>query len=244
MKRFFPLIVLIILIFFLNPAYSNKKIIKNDNTADSVKTGTVKYKKPEKTLEDKIVYRLYFVLLREYDNLKDKTFTERLAIALGRKAYVEDLSRWRDNYKNLDEIKIELNNIFEYMAKRCDKTLSKEESEYFRYLLEMLTILGYKNLQLYYLGILKYLDENNKDYYDFDLNLLGETIARYEFYYIKKEIYKIEEHTRTELGRMLNEPKLKAKLPLYAFAFNFFNKMRQNIADNDLKDILSKLNKK
>lgn len=194
-----------------------------------------------KTLDDLIADRIFFLFLREYDNVTNKSFLEKVAVKIGRSTYLDALTNFKNNYKNLDTMTVKLHPRLEYMAKTAQRHLNYDEALYFRKLLERLSLLSYKSFYVYYLCIHEYFIENKKEYFDFEICLITEAIAKIKFYKLKKEIYIEEKEVRKEICRMLNQTKLKNALPIYRLIFNYFDPVRNNILEQELKDITKNL---
>lgn len=205
-------IFLILLTIILNNIYSNDK-----DVADRIAT----------------------VLIEEYDNYRDRTFTEKLVLKFGKKAFIDSVLIWKVNFRTIDSIEIKLHYQLEKMAKISDDNLSLDESEKFRELLKRLTYLGYKNLDLYYRAVKEYLD-NNKNFLnqaDISIETIDDAISNNKYFTEKKKLYFDEEMIKNEIRLFFDNRKIKYKISFYSFAFEFFDKIRRQIIAKDLKKI-------
>lgn len=198
----------------------------------------------EQSIDDLIVDKIHQFLIKEYDNYKDRTFTEKMVLKFGKKAFIDNVRIWKDNYKNLDSMKIVLHPILEKIAVVCDKNLEEDKSKYFRSLLEELTKLGYKNLQIYYTAVKDYLVINNKKIDDINKELIDDAVCLLRYYEEKTKLYEREEIVKNEIRAIMTEKKVKFKLAFYIFAFDFFNKIRKGIIEKDMQRMLEKINQK
>ena len=130
------------------------------------------------------------------------------------------------------------------MANIVDKNLEKKVAEHFRNLLEELTLLGFKNLNIYYLSVKEYLDANNLIYKNIDAKLIDDSMCNLKYYNIKKELYAKEEIIKNEIQKIMKYDQVKYKLAFYSFAFNFLNKIRVKIIEKDMERMLSIINEK
>ncbi|MCK4796134.1 MAG: hypothetical protein KAT05_02065 [Spirochaetes bacterium] len=192
--------------------------------------------------DDLIVNKISLVLIKKYDNYKNKTLLEKIVLKLGKNAFVDSVKIWEINYKDLDKIIIKLHPKLEYMALKGEKYLEIERAKYFRNLLDDLTLLGYENLQIYYIVIKEYLNEHNYNFNDINIDLIDEAVCQPEYYQEKKALYEKEDLIKEEIRIILREGKLKHKLALYSFAFDFFNKIRKKVIAKDLAKMLAKIN--
>ena len=194
--------------------------------------------------DDLLVDKIQQFLITEYDNYKNRTFIEKLVLKLGKSAFIDNVQIWKNNYKNLNSMKIILHPKLEDIAIICDKNLDINESRKFRNLLEELTLIGYKNLQLYYIAVKDYLLVNNKKINDINKDLIDEALCQIKYYEEKIKLYDREEIVKNKIREIMNEKRVKGKLLFYIFAFDFFNKIRKGIIEKDMQKMLEKINKK
>jgi len=191
--------------------------------------------------DDLIVDRICFIFQREYDNYKDKSAIERILLKMGRKAYIDNLLLWKENYQDITNIKFSLHPIMEQMAKIMDKYADPEKAARFRDLLEDLTKIAFKNMEIYYLSLKEYINENYLTPDDIELNIFTDALAKKKFYDEKIKLYDEEFKIEEELGPMMKEKKVKYKMLFYSFAFDFFVNIRRQIIDQETKDMQQKL---
>lgn len=185
--------------------------------------------------DEAIANRIHDILIEEYDKYENATIEEKIILKFGRKAYFESVKLWRENYSNIENIKITLHPQVEKMAKIVDKNLPEEQSNYFRSLLTELTFLAYKNLQLYFLAVKDYLKENKLSSNDVKKETIDIAIAMPKFFNLKIEMYDREEFLKNEIREIMNKKEVKYKLAFYAFAFDYFNKIRKKIIAKDIE---------
>lgn len=200
---------------------------------------------PEKGInDDLIVNKISLVLIEEYDKYENFTPLEKLVLKIGRNAYIDNINIWQKNYNNIDKIKIELHPKLNHMATIVDKNLEKKDADYFRSLLEELTFLGFKNLDMYYLSVKEYLENNNLTYLDINAKLIENSTNNIKYYNFKKELYAKEEDIKNEIQKIMKYDKVKYKLAFYSFAFNFLNKIRVKIIQRDMERMSKLINEK
>ena len=184
--------------------------------------------------DDNIVQKIHDILIKEYGNYKDKSLKERIVLILGKKAFIDSINTWENNYKNLDEMPIVLNTHMEDMAQIAEKYGDHEQSHQFRNLLVNLTKLGFRNMQMYYIAVKEYLTDNKMDSSEIDINLIDNSLANLKFFEMKKSLYDEEEKTKKEMLEIMYSKKLKFRMAFYIFAFNFFNDIREKVIERDL----------
>ena len=192
--------------------------------------------------DEKIVNKIYNLLIEEYDKYKDKTWIEKAVLKLGRSAYIDSITIWKNNYNKLDTIKISLHPKLEHISEVADKNIEKDRADYFRSLLKELTLMGFKNLQIYFISTKEYLDLNNLTYNDITIDTIDNSLCNIKYYEEKKTLYEKENVVKSEIQTIMSEGKLKTKLAFYSFAFKFFNKIRVKIIERDMERMFKKIN--
>lgn len=187
--------------------------------------------------DDLLVAKMADVLIKEYQKYEDKTFMEKFVLKLGKNAYIDSVILWRDNYKNIDDLNIKLHRQLENSAKIADKYSSSDYAEYYRNLLKKLTLLGYKNLQMYYTAV------KDKGYTDADITIeaIDESVSNVEYYNKKVNLYNEEDEIKNKIREFYELKEIKYHISFYAFAFNFFDKIRKGIIEKDMKKMNEKL---
>lgn len=219
LKRIF---ILISFIFLLNIAILSNNINNDDLIAD----------------------KIHNILIEEYDKYENTTLEERMILKFGRKAFFESVNIWRENYKNIENIKITLHPQLEKMAKIVDQRLPQENSSHFREMLTELTFLSYKNLQLYFIAVKEYLIVNKLTPDNIVKETIDKSIAMPKFFYQKMEMYDREEFLKNQIRKTIRDERVKIRLSFYAFAFDFFNKIRKKIIAKDIERMKEMMNKK
>jgi hypothetical protein len=191
--------------------------------------------------DDQIVNKICMIFLREYNNFKDKSAIEKIILRMGRKAYVENLDLWKKNYNDIDNIQFSLHPIMEQMAKIMDRSVEPEKAKHFRNLLEDLTKIAFKNMQIYYLSIKEYLADNNLSCDSIELNIFADALAKKKFYDQKMKLYDEEYKVENEIGTMMKEKDVKFKMFFYSYAFDYFINIRKKIIDQEITDMQYKL---
>ena len=200
---------------------------------------------PEQNINNNlIVNRISQVLIEEYDKYEDFTALEKLVLKIGRSTYIDNINIWLKNYNNIDNIKIVLHPKLNHMANIVDKNLDKNEADHFRELLEELTFLGFKNLDMYYLSVKEYLENNSLTYMDINAKLIENSTNNIKYYNFKKELYAKEDNIKNEIQKIMKYDKVKNKLAFYSFAFKFLNKIRIKIIQKDMDRMLLLINEK
>jgi hypothetical protein len=192
--------------------------------------------------DDELVDTLAKLLIKEYDNFKNRTAMEKMILRFTKKAFVDSVEDWRKNYKNLDELKIKLHPTIERMIRLADKNITPEESLRFRKLFEGLTVLGYKNLQIYYVSTKKYLEKNGN--VEISLKMIDEALTDMEYYNQKAVLYSEEENIKSEIRKYFKDPRLKSRMSFYSFAFDFLDKIRVDIIKKDMEEMKRKIGEK
>lgn len=192
--------------------------------------------------DDILVHNIAEVLIKEYDNYQDKTFLEKMVLKYGKKTFIDSVRSWELNYKNLDEMKIKLHPTIENIVKVGDKNLSPENAIYFRSLFENLTLLGFKNIQIYYESTKKYLSKYGDQ--EVTIHVIDEASIEPEFYELKVKLYDEEKITKNEIRKMFRNEKIKYKLAFYSFAFDFLDKIRTSIEDKNIEKMKLRIQEK
>jgi len=193
--------------------------------------------------DDKIIKEIANILVIEYDHGNEfNTPLENFILQLGKKTFIDSVRDWEKNYKSLDTIKINLHPQIKYMITVGDKNLTIEKSKRFRELFDNLTLLGYKNLQIYYLGVKDYLLNNSNP--KITMALIEEAITEPQFYKAKIDLFAEEKEVKKEIKQMFKEDKIKYKLAFYSVAFDFLNGIREKIVARDMAKMLKKVNAK
>lgn len=187
--------------------------------------------------DDLLASKMADILIEEYQKYEDKTFMEKFVLKLGKNAYIDSVIIWRDNYKNIDELDIKLHRQLENSAKIADKRASADRSEYYRNLLKKLTYLGYKNLQMYYNAV----KDRGMTANEITIEAIDESVSNLEFYNEKVKLYNEEEAIKNKIKEFYELKEIKYHISFYAFAFNFFDKIRKGIIEKDMKKMNEKL---
>lgn len=189
--------------------------------------------------DDLLVSKMADILIEEYQKYEDKTFMEKFVLKLGKNAYIDSVIIWKNNYKNIDDLDIKLHKQLENSAKIADKRLSSDKAEYYRNLLKKLTYLGYKNLQMYYNAV------KDKDITADDLTIeaIDESVSNVKYYNEKVKLYNEENDIKNRIREFYELKEIKYHISFYAFAFNFFDKIRKGIIEKDMKKMNEKLRK-
>jgi hypothetical protein len=161
------------------------------------------------------------------------TAMEKFVLKLSRKSYMESLKEWKKNFKNLPETRIKLNTIIESIVRIGEKKLPPYEAYEFRNLFETLTMIGYRNLQIYYISTKSYLEKNGRR--EITIDLLKEAKSEIEFLQLKKELYADEQRTKDEIRIFFKDKRIKNQMAFYSFAFEFLDKIRMQIQKKDME---------
>lgn len=195
-------------------------------------------------MEELTVKKVAKAVIESYEEYKDKSAREKFVLKLGRNAFVDSVNIWVDNYNSIDDMPIKLHYQMRKMVEIAKKYHKKERAEELESLLKQLTRLGYRNLDIYYRGVLQYLKENNLENsitFDITTEIIDESIAKETFYNEKIEMYKKEEEIKNGIRIILKEGKLKYKMAFYSFAFEFFDKIRREIINKDIERMKEKI---
>jgi hypothetical protein len=183
--------------------------------------------------DDKIADEIIDILIKEYGNYKDKSSLEKIVLSISKKPYMESLSEWRKNYHDLSNIKIKLNSIIEKAVLTAGKRLPYEEGWRFRSLFENLTMIGYENLQIYFISTKRYLEKNGD--VKLTIDIINDAKCEPEFLRMKEELYEKEKLIKRDIRIMFKDVRIKNKMVFYSFAFDFLDKIRTRIIENDIR---------
>ena len=192
--------------------------------------------------DDILVEKISEILIKEYDNYKDRSFIEKTILKLGKPAFIDSVKNWTKNYKNLDQMQLKLHPKIEDILNISNKYLTDDENREFRKNFEDLTLIAYYNLQIYYISLKEYLSYNNKS--DFDINILDEALMNIRYFDEKKKLYEKEDKIKANIRNYFNNKKIKYKISFYAFVFDFFDKIRVRIVKKDMDKMLEKINER
>jgi hypothetical protein len=196
----------------------------------------------EDASDDILVAKIADTLIKAYDDYKDRTTMEKIVLRMGKPAYIESINDWVKNYKNLDTMELKLHPIIQKIIKTGDKHLPEDKAKRFRELFEHLSLLGYKNLQVYYITVKEYLKKYGQR--EIDINVIDDAISEPQVYEEKVLLNKEEEIITKEIKEIFKEEKIKYRLGFYSFAFNFLTDIRAKITKTDMERMLKKINSK
>ena len=103
-----------------------------------------------------------------------------------------------------------------------------------------LTLLAYKNLQIYFIALKDYLKKNNID--EIDISVVDKSLTDMKYFDQKNELYKSEAEIKSNIRLYFNNKKIKYRVSFYSFAFDFFDKIRVKIIEKDMASMLKKIN--
>ncbi|OHD34495.1 MAG: hypothetical protein A2086_08165 [Spirochaetes bacterium GWD1_27_9] len=193
--------------------------------------------------DDFIADELSKSLIESYDeNYKGRKFLEVLVLKIGKPTFIDSVLSWRKNYKEIPNIKVKLHPEIEKILTISEKYLTPERLAYHRDLFEKLTLLAYRNLQIYYKSVKEYFKYN--EYEKINAMLVEKTINQPIYYDEKIKLYQEEDQLKQEIRLMFKEGKLKYALSFYSFAFDFFDKIRVAIIKRDMEKMLQKIKEK
>lgn len=191
----------------------------------------------DQLLADKIVSLLKI----EYDNVKDKSWIEKIILQMGKSTYMDSLEIWKANYFQIEKIKIVLHPKLENMAQVGDLYLDLEKKTLFRKNLSDLTFIAYKNINIYFLAIKKYRESEPTPIDQITIKTLDAALYNPEFSQKKRDLYEEERSIKKSLRVIMHDKKIKYKLGIYIFAFDFFNKIREKVIEKDIKEMDKRL---
>jgi hypothetical protein len=191
--------------------------------------------------DDLIASNIADVMIKEYDNYKNKSYIEKMILKMGKKAYVESVLDWKEKYKNLGTVRIKLHPTIHYIVSVGDKHLPPEKASYFSYMFENITMLAYDNLQTMYLAVKDYLTQKKLSEDKIDLPLIVEATIQPKYYKMKIDMYNKEDYLKKQIRETMTSDELKYRLGFYVFAFDFFNKLRDGIIKKDIEMMQAKI---
>ena len=195
--------------------------------------------------DSEIVAQIAQELIAEYDNYKDKSFTERLVLKLGKRAFIDSVRAWQRDYENVRTMPIKLHYQLNKMASIVDGCADEATSKRFRELLTELTRIGYLNLDIYYRAVRKNVDNNGGNLTgNVTLAMIDYAVADTTFYQEKIEMYDEEQRIKDEMRVIMKQKNIKNKIAFYSFAFEFFDKIRVKVIAADLEKVRSNMEKK
>lgn len=190
--------------------------------------------------EEEAIEHLTRLLIEVYDRQEEYTVLERMVLKFGRAAYIDNVMLWKEHYKNMDELEIELHPRLVKLTERVKECAGSERAGRLYLLLEELTMLAFKNLDLYYLAILE--EEFNFTLEELDWEFMDGIMTSRRFCRLKLELYSREKEVKREIKAIIGAPDLKRNLAFYNFVFDFLNKIRESIVEKDLVRIRAILN--
>ena len=195
--------------------------------------------------DSEIVAQIAQELIAEYDNYKDKSFTERLVLKLGKRAFIDSVRAWQRDYENVRTMPIKLHYQLNKMASIVDGCADEATSKRFRELLTELTRIGYLNLDIYYRAVRKNVDNNGGNLTgNVSLAMIDYAVADATFYQEKIEMYDEEQRIKDEMRVIMKQKNIKNKIAFYSFAFEFFDKIRMKVIAADLEKVRANMEKK
>ncbi len=195
--------------------------------------------------DSEIVAQIAQELIAEYDNYKDKSFTERLVLKLGKRAFIDSVRAWQRDYENVRTMPIKLHYQLNKMASIVDGCADEATSKRFRELLTELTRIGYLNLDIYYRAVRKNVDNNGGNLTgNVSLAMIDYAVADATFYQEKIEMYDEEQRIKDEMRVIMKQKNIKNKIAFYSFAFEFFDKIRVKVITADLEKVRANMEKK
>lgn len=195
--------------------------------------------------DGQIVGQIADLLISEYDNYKDKSFTERLVLKLGKRAFIDSVRAWQRDYPNVRTMPIKLHYQLAKMASIVDGCADEPTAKRFRGLLTELTRIGYLNLDIYYRAVRKSVDNNGGNLTgNITLDMIDYAVADAAFYQEKIEMYDEEQCIKDEMRLIMKQKGIKNKIAFYSFAFEFFDKIRVKVIAADLEKVKANIDKK
>ena len=195
--------------------------------------------------DSEIVAQIAQELIAEYDNYKDKSFTERLVLKLGKRAFIDSVRAWQRDYENVRTMPIKLHYQLNKMASIVEGCADEATSKRFRELLTELTRIGYLNLDIYYRAVRKNVDNNGGNLTgNVTLAMIDYAVADVTFYEEKISMYDEEQRIKDEMRSIMRQKGIKHKIAFYSFAFEFFDKIRVKVIAADLEKVKANMEKK
>lgn len=190
--------------------------------------------------EEEAIEHLTGMLIEVYDRQEDYTILEKMVLKFGRAAYIDNVMLWREHYKNIEQLEIELHPRLVKLTEKVREYGGAERAERLYLLLEELSSLGFKNLNLYYMALCELKFEVTLE--ELDWELMDRVMSSRRFCLLKLEIYRREEEVKREIKAIIAAPDMKRGLPFYNFLFDFLNRIRSSIVEKDLERIRAVLN--
>lgn len=183
--------------------------------------------------------RLQYLLKKEYTNYKNKSLIERIIMELGKKAFFESVDDWRKNYQAVEKVNVKIHPQLEELASNIRKHEEESVSNEFRVLLTELTRMGYRNIDMYYVAV----RSSDVKYNTAEITLadVDEAMVNPVFFLKKKGLYEEEREIKKRMREIMTGKRVKGKLGIYLFAFDFLNKIREDVIEKDLAGAYKKL---
>ena len=118
--------------------------------------------------------------------------------------------------------------------------LTYDENLDFRKNFESLTLLAYKNLQIYYIALKDFLKDNPST--EINIKTIDDSLTDIKYYDEKTKLYESEAEIKSNIRYYFNNKKIKYKVSFYAFVFEFFDDIRKKIIKKDMEKMLQKIN--
>lgn len=185
--------------------------------------------------EEEAIERLVVLLVEVYDRQEEYSLLERMVLKFGRSTFIDNVKLWRIHYREIEKMEIVLHPRLVKLTAKVYEFAGEEEALRLYTLLEELTALGFRNLNLYYLALAE-LDWNfSLD--ELDWEFVDEAMSSEYFCLLKLELYRREEEVKREIKEIIGAPGVKRRLTFYNFAFDFLNRIRSSIIKRDLERI-------
>ncbi len=183
--------------------------------------------------------RLQYLLKKEYTNYKNKSLIERIIMELGKKAFFESVDDWRKNYQAVEKVNVKIHPQLEDLASSVRKHEEESVSREFSTLLTDLTRMGYRNIDMYYVAI----RSSDVKYNAAEITLadVDEAMINPVFFLKKKGLYEEEREIKKRMREIMTGKRVKGKLGIYPIAFDFLNKIREDVIEKDLAGAYKKL---
>ncbi|HBD92886.1 MAG: hypothetical protein A2015_13655 [Spirochaetes bacterium GWF1_31_7] len=181
------------------------------------------------------------LLIQSYGRLSNLSPIEKIVIEMGRATFVDNVRIWRLYYNDISLIPIKLHPQIKKVSNIIHKYGDESEAFLFDVYLKELTFLGYRNIDYYYQALLAM--DSLKDT-NISLEDIEYAVSSPQFYKKKIELFEREAVLKKEIRLIMNSEKLKRRLGIYIFFYDFLNKIRDKIIASDLEYSHKRLMKK
>jgi hypothetical protein len=174
-----------------------------------------------------------------YDKKPADTALEKIIHQASKKSYIKLLVLWKENYKDISKVKIEIDPVINDIIKIIEKYSSKKEAELFTKQFEQLMMLSLENFGMYLNAVKE--SKYSTDLTNITCDYIDLCLSNLKYYKIQKELYQRETFLTASIHSFMLKPEVKDKLWFYIFVHNLLIKYRQKTINRLLNSCLAKI---